>query len=490
MRSVLLLLFLSPGLLAQSPRKPRFGAELGGWAAMARPTPFWLRANQWGRAPLQTPAATGRLAVELDYRPVDTTWGFSRKKQRFDWGFGVEGVANAQPGGAQILLPQAYVKTRFRGLELWAGRRYEFFTLGDSALTSGAYAWSGNALPVPKVQLGLPEYVPLGFLGNFVALRGFYAHGWFNAPYIQGAYLHQKALYGRFGKATGRVNVQLGLNHQVLWGGRADYLRGSTLAVNGQLPRAWSDYVRGVIFGKIPTEFRNDRFTNFDGENRIGNHLGSLDAAVEVRLNRGRMLAYHQHPYEDMTGLLLRNTPDGLYGLRWRPTRPGRGAFFALNAVLAEFLYTKFQAGSTFDLPGSRFKGGDNYFNHSQYIQGWSYFGRALGTPFLSLQTDLRPELQRGPFFANNRVAAYHVGLEGRVKNKVLLLTKLSYSRNFGTYSLPFEGEIRQFSGLLRLEWPVGWLGGATLAAHLAHDGGGLLPPTTGAYLSLRKTWP
>lgn len=489
MRFALFLLLLSPALLAQSPRTPRVSAELGGWAATGQRTPFWLRANQWGRVPLETPAATGRLAVTLDYRPADTTRGFSRKKHPFDWGFGAEGVVNAQPGGARGLLPQAYAKVRFRGLELWAGRRYEFFTLGDSALTTGAYAWSGNGLPVPKVQLGLPDYVPLGFLKNFVALRGFYAHGWFNAPYIQGAYLHQKALYGRFGRPEGRLNVQLGLNHQVLWGGRADYLRSSTLAVNGQLPHALTDYLRGVVLGKIPPVFRNDRFTNFDGENRIGNHLGSLDFALEVRLNRGRLLAYHQHPYEDMTGLLLRNAPDGLYGLRWRPARP-TGNVFALNAVLVEWLYTKFQAGSTFDLPGSRFKGGDNYFNHSQYVQGWSYFGRALGTPFLSLQTDLRPELQRGPFFANNRVAVYHVGLEGRVKNRGLLLTKLSYSRNFGTYSQPFEGEIRQFSGLLRLEWPVGWLGGTTLAAHLAHDGGGLLPSSTGTYLSLRKSWP
>lgn len=488
MRSVLLLLLVSPALFAQSLRTPLVTAELGGWAATGQRTPFWLRVNQGGRVPLETPAATLRLAAALDYRLPDTLTGFSRKKSRFDWGLGTEGVLNTLPGGTQALLPQAYAKVRFRGLEFWAGRRYEFFTLGDSALTTGAYAWSGNALPVPKVQLGLPDYVPLGFLKNFVAFRGFYAHGWFNTPYIQGVYLHQKALYGRFGRPTDRVNVQLGLNHQVLWGGRADYLRGSTLAVNGQLPHALSDYLRGVVLGKIPPVFRNDRFTNFDGENRIGNHLGSLDFALEVRLNRGRILAYHQHPYEDMTGLLLRNAPDGLYGLRWRPADP-RGSFFALNALLLECLYTKDQTGSTFDIPGSRFKGGDNYFNHSQYIEGWSYFGRTLGTPFLAPQAELRPALRQGPFFPNNRVAVYHLGLEGRVKTRTTVLIKLSHSHNFGTYSLPFEREIRQFSGLLRVEMSVGWLGGTVLSGSLARDAGGLYPSTTGVYLSWRKSW-
>lgn len=488
MRFVLLLLLLGPALLAQPPRAPRVTAELGGWAATGQRTPFWLRANQWGRVPFDVPAATGRLAVAIDYRARDTSRAFSKKNHRLDWGVGAEGVVNALPGAARALLPQAYAKVRFRGLELWAGRRFEFFTLGDSALTAGAYAWSGNALPVPKVQLGLPEYVPLGFLKNVVAFRGFYAHGWFNTPYIQGAYLHQKALYGRFGRPEGRLNVQLGLNHQVLWGGRAEYLKSSPLAVDGQLPHSLGDYVRGVIFGKIPTEYRNDRFTNFDGENRIGNHLGSLDLAVEVRLNRGRVLAYHQHPYEDMTGLLLRNAPDGLYGLRWRPDRP-TGRVFALNAVLVEWLYTKYQAGATFDLPGSRFKGGDNYFNHSQYVQGWSYFGRTVGTPFLAPQAELRPELQQGPFFPNNRVAVYHLGLEGRVKNRALVMAKLSYSRNVGTYTLPFEREVRQFSGLLRVDLPVAWLGGTTVSAHLARDAGGLYPSATGVYLSLRKSW-
>ncbi|MBC7893649.1 MAG: hypothetical protein H7Y12_15635 [Sphingobacteriaceae bacterium] len=479
---VVVMLLASLASRAQS-RLPTGYVEVGGRASSTRQTPFWLRANQFGTVPGESPVGSLRLGAHLDYCP-DTL----PRQRRFDWGFGAEVVGN---GGAtrQLLLPEAYAKIRYGAVELWAGRRREVLGIMDTTLTSGGISWSGNALSVPKIQLTVPDYLPLKFLGSFVALKGFYAHGWFNAPYIRGAYLHQKALYGRFGKPAARLHLHVGLVHHVQWGGEADYLKTSPFAVDGKLTTDFRDYLRGVVLGKISDEQRNGRYTGFDGENRIGNHVGHYDIAFDLHLRGSSILFYNQHPFEDTSGLLFLNLPDGLYGLSWRNDRGGMVGF-RLRRVLLEWLYTKNQAGSSFDIAGSRFKGGDNYFNHSQYAEGWSYFSQGLGTPFLPLISEVVPNLASGGlFFPNNRVEAYHAGAEALLNGRVLMVVKLSYSRNFGTYSVPFSEAIPQFSSLLDVRLPVAWLGGADLTGRVAWDTGRLYPPTFGAYLGLRKTW-
>lgn len=483
---VLLLIFGAGSARPQVLNRFRSVAEVGGFAATARQLPFWLRANQFGTVPLDGPAGTLRLETHLVYRwplPDDSV-------ARFDWGAGVAAVGNGGGGGPPLLLPEAYAKVRYGPLELWAGRRREVLGLGDSALTSGAFSWSGNALPVPKVQLGLPRYVSLRFLKNWVAVKGFYAHGWFNVPYIQRAFLHQKALYFRFGSSRGRVAVHAGLIHHVLWGGQAEYLRGSSLAVNGQLTTAFRDYLPGVVLGKIAAEPRNGRYTTFDGENRIGNHVGNYDLAFDVRLNRARLLVYTQHPFEDTSGLLLLNLPDGLYGLRWQSEAGGSSSYFQLKTLLFEGLYTKNQAGGAFNIPGSRFRGADNYFNHSQYVQGWSYFDRGLGTPFLPLDRELRAGVGMGQrYFSNNRVWVVHAGAEALVAKRVVFRAKTSYSHNFGTYARPFARPLPQFSVLLDVRVPLPGMDGGAVVGGLACDRGQLYPNTFGTYLGLRKLW-
>lgn len=481
---VLVLATLLAGLTSWAqPRHPTGYVEAGGLASTARQTPFWLRANQFGTVPGDSPAGIMRLGARLDYRR-DTV----PRQRRFDWGFGAEVVGTAGTT-RPLLLPEAYAKIRFGAVELWAGRRREVLGILDTTLTSGGISWSGNALPIPKIQLAVPDYQPLKFLGSFVALKGFYAHGWFNAPYIRGAYLHQKALYGRFGKPAARLHLHLGLVHHVQWGGEADYLKTSPFAVDGKLTTDFRDYLRGVVLGKISDEQRNGRYTGFDGENRIGNHVGHYDIALDLRLRSGSLLFYNQHPFEDTSGLLFLNLPDGLYGLRWRNERGGTVGL-RLRRVLLEWVYTKSQAGSSFDIAGSRFKGGDNYFNHSQYVQGWSYFDRGLGTPFLPLASEVVPGLGSGGlFFPNNRVEAYHAGVEALLNGRVELTAKISYSRSFGTYTVPFSELIPQVSSLLDVRVPVSWLGGANLTGRMAWDSGRLYPPTFGAYLGLRKTW-
>lgn len=450
-------------------------------------TPFWLRANEFGLIPLKGPAALFRAGASLDFiTPLPDSIKANRRK--LDWSLGVEGVQVTGPQKA-FLLPEAYAKLRYGKVELWGGRRKEFIGITDTTLTSGSIVWSNNALPIPKIQIGTAGFIPLKFLNNFVALKGSFAHGWFDVPYIQGAYLHYKSLHGRFGKPDGKVAFYFGINHMVQWGGHADYLKNSPVAVNGHLTTAPKDFLWGILLGQLSRERENDRFTGFDGENRVGNHLGNYDIALTVKGDHQSLLFYHQHIFEDLSGLLFLNHFDGLYGLSW--TLPN--AFTkssGLNKLLFEFLTTNDQAGSVFDIT-ARYQGGDNYFNHSQYVQGWSYYNKAIGTPLLPVHQELDhenlPHTENN--FPINRVTGFHLSGNGLVLGKIHLQARLTYTLNRGTFSFPFPSDVKQFSSLLNIKTSPKWLHGFSVGGKVAYDSGELYRSRFGAFLSLSKTW-
>ncbi|WP_460675131.1 capsule assembly Wzi family protein [Larkinella ripae] len=472
-------------------RPSRFFAELGGFYAPGKQTPFWLRTNQHGIVPNTLPYATLRAGVRQDYRYYPLT-DITAPKRRdfFGIGYGLELVNNF---GAQaknsILLPEAYVKIRAGGFEILAGRRREVVGLVDTTLSSGSYSWSGNALPMPKIQISLPNYTPIGFTKGLVAFRGNFAHGWFgnHNRKVDHSYLHQKSLYARLGKPHWPIKLYAGFNHQVQWSGTTEELPES-MAKNGQLPSRFQDYlfvVMGNSLGRL-IDLDTARYSKFDRENRIGNHLGSIDLGIEYSTRNLSLLLYHQSVYEDGSLYYLTNIEDGLTGLRFRNLNPASSGFRITGAVV-EFLYTKSQGGSVFD-DQNKLRGRDNYFNHAQYRDGWSYFGRTIGTPFITPVTDTRTNLAQYGFFNNNRVRAYHAGIQGNFAKMCGFQFKFSYSENYGTYEMPFTETARQFSSLLMLELPLDQRG-LQVTFSAAADQGDLFPTRSAIYAGIRKTW-
>ncbi|GAB2520284.1 capsule assembly Wzi family protein [Spirosoma aerophilum] len=390
----------------------------------------------------------------------------------------------------QILLPEAYTKGRLGAFELYAGRRREVVGLVDTLLTSGSYIWSGNALPMPKIQLAIPQFTPIPLTGGVLSVMGTFSHGWFEneGRLVQGSYLHQSSLYGRLGKPSWRVRFYGGFNHQVMWAGHSDYLD-NTVSVNGNLPSAIK-YFPAVVLGSrnpFPEDQALTSISRFD-DNRIGNHLGSIDFAFEVNLNRWNVFAYRQFMYDDGSLFYGTNLDDGLNGLRIRNRDQPTGSLFFLKQLTFEYLFTGSQGGDLFILEDPQRRGRDDYFNNSQFIDGWTYVGRTIGTPFLTPQKEVNPALPNRYAIANNRVSAFHVGLSALVLDKVDVTTRLSYSRNAGTYAIPYLTIPAQFSGLLTASVPIGLFGGTTLNGSVAVDAGELLPNSVGAYIGLRKT--
>lgn len=481
-------------LQAQPIRTPsRYSAEVGAFASSSTQTPFWLRSNQYGIVPNQSPALTLRAAVYSDYdsvQRVNTRW----RGSTFDIGYGLNVVGNIGQQGNTYPLLEAYVKVRRGIFEGYVGRRREKFGLADSVLSTGSYAWSGNALPIPKIQVSIPVFTPIGFTKGFMAIQGTYAHGFLSASgYVKNTMLHQKSLYLRIGRENSSVRLYGGFNHQVVWGGQAADRKGipGVIPAGGKLPSDLIDYVyvvTGINKGRTDTT----KYTVFDQTNRVGNHLGSIDVAMEIDLVRHTLYAYRQSLFEDGSLASLINIADGLNGLRIRRNDPNA----IVRDILFEFLNTTSQGGPQFIIQEALLRGKDNYFNHQQYRDGWAYRQHTIGTSFIPPALGPNGEYPYGTFTVNNRVTVVHVGLAGSLPVQWSALTgpvsyqaKLSFSHNLGTYDNPYQPARDQFSGYVGVVAPLSVLGGLQLTGSVAADAGALYRNGIGTFVSVRKVW-
>lgn len=475
-----------------------YQAEAGAILSTSSKTPFWLRTNQYGSVPYNAPSVTVRVGFSSDY---DTT------RHRFDVGYGadliVNGSTNIDFSPTQVaLLQQAYVKARYGILEAYVGRRREIFGLVDSLLTSGSYSWSGNALPVPKIQIGIPQYTPIGITKGWVAFMGTFAHGWLGGDHVRHAFLHQKSLFFRIGKAQSTFRAYGGINHNVVWGGVSPELVGTGIVTSERLPATFHDYllvVSGLKTGSQTLIPIGNDLTDFDITNRIGNHLGSLDVALDIDLRRHSLFIYRQNPFDSGALFYLTSIADGLNGIRLRNHAPN--AFF--QTILFEFLNTTNQGGPEFVIEDPQRRGKVNYFNNAQFRDGWAYQRQTIGTPFINPNYDANGRTSFGGYTINNRIYAWHLGASGTLpiqvrwlKHGPTYLTKLSFSQNLGTYDDPYRQPLTQFSMLVELAAVVqsqrgagAIFDGTEFIGRLAVDAGNLYPAGTGVYLGIRRSW-
>ncbi|GAB3954747.1 capsule assembly Wzi family protein [Spirosoma harenae] len=496
--SLFLYLLASTYLLAQSIRKPtQYSTELGTYFSSSTETPFWLRANQYGIVPNRSPVATLRVGIYGSYDSTRQSTGRWRES-KYDFSYGLNLVANATvnqlPYERNLLLPEAYVKVRRGIFEAYVGRQREKFGLADSTLSTGSYAWSGNAMPIPKLQISIPTFTPIGFTKGWVAVQGTFAHGYLDASgYINNTMLHQKSLYLRFGRPQDVVRVYAGGNHQVVWGGRVADPKNNptTIPTNGKLPSGLQNFFY-VVTTLYPPLSDTAQYTFFDQTNRVGNHLGSIDVAFEVDLVRHTLYVYRQNVYEDGSLFYLLNIADGLNGVRIRRNNPKA----IVRDILFEFLNTTSQGGPEFVFEDPLKRGKDDYFNHQQFRDGWAYRQHTIGTPFIPPALGPQDQYPSGIFTLNNRVYVFHVGIAGSIPVRWNVLSapisyqaKLSFSRNLGTYNFPYNSARDQLSAYAGIVAPLDILGGLQLSGNIAVDSGTLYQSGVGAYISLSKSW-
>ena len=464
-------------------REIKYTAEAGTIISTSGETPFWLRANQYGIVPNRLPIFTVRGSVSSDYKKAITKEDQYRLS-KFDWGFGLNIVGNLGKEN-QFLIPEAYVKAKYGAFEIYAGRRKEIFGLVDSTLSSGSYIWSGNALPMPKIQISIPNFAPLPLTNGFLSLKGNYAHGWFenSRTDVKNFYLHQKSLYFRLGKPDWKFHFYGGFNHQVQWGGTLLHPDPTNqLAYNGQVGSSFNDYVNVVTGMSLAVAGDTTKHGANDAFNRSGNHLGTIDFGFDINTNNFSILCYRQNIYEDGSLYYLANISDGLNGISVKIKKKS-DAKIRLQKIVFEYLNTINQSGSTgSDNTNARLRGEDNYFNNVVYTNGWSYNQTSLGTPFINNATDFS-----GLVFTNNRVEAFYLGILGVINENVRTELKLSYSLNSPTYSNNLDIIKYQYSGILKINKPLNKYDNTIAFINFAFDSGSLLISSLGIYFGIKK---
>jgi len=363
----------------------------------------------------------------------------------------------------------------------------------DTTLSSGSYIWSGDALPIPKIQISTPNFVPFPFTKGFLSFKGNYAHGWFenSRTDVKNFYLHQKSLYFRLGKPDWKFHFYGGFNHQVQWGGTLLYPDpGNLLAHNGQVGSSFSDYINVVTGMSLAAVGDTTKNGANDAGNRSGNHLGSIDFGFEAQFNTIGILVYRQSIYDTGSLYYLSNISDGLQGFSITNKNKQRKKI-SINKFTFEYLNTYGQGGETnYSNKNSRLRGQVNYFNNAVYQDGWIYDGKVIGNPFMTTFDGNRTEWPNVFKVGYDRLEAFFIGLNMNVANNILVESKFSYSQYYG-----FEGTnslkktTGQYSSLINVKIPVNFLNNSLLICSIAYDKGIIIKDNAGVYFGIQKKW-
>ena len=363
-------------------------------------TPSLMHANTYGDVSLYP--ISGNLSGGIYKEAV-------HHERWWDYDFGVQLTLRA-PEHNQIFLGgyfnQLYAHVRLYIFDITAGIEPRYWGAGNAELSSGSLLFSNNAHPIPQIRVGIERWTPVPGLFGYVEVKGGLTHGWLADNYqpVKGTLLHHKYIGGRVGGKL-PVNLSYEFHHVAQWGGYS--------SMYGDLGNNWSAFKSAFMVTSGGT-MKNDQL------NAQGNHIGFQQLALDVKGEGWKVSAYWQCMNEDgpirFIGFGM-NNKDGLWGVSMQQSR---WPFIA--GVTYEFLNTTDQSGPFHDRDGIVYGGADSYYSNSIYSQGWTYYGRIIGSPLLSVN--------------NDRVMAHHVGVKGDIygfRYRVMV----TYADNYGTYKAP-----------------------------------------------------
>ncbi|WP_341226345.1 capsule assembly Wzi family protein [uncultured Arcticibacterium sp.] len=457
--------------------------------------PFWLQANQYGEVPYESQFVQLKGSVKHEY---DSLYTQNKILNKFSYGYGLTGAVNAGKIN-QGILSEAYAKVRLGGFELYAGRKKEIVGLVDSVMTAGSLIWSGNALPLPKVQISLPNYISIT-KNDLLSVKASFAHGWFgSADSVQNYYLHQKSIYLRIGRPVWKVKIYGGFNHQVQWAGKPvkPFYDQKTEQFITDFPSDLSTYLKVVTGTSLNKDLdagqTKDGVPFNDAFNRAGNHLGTLDMMLEFELTSGFIKLYRSNIYEDGSLYYLNNVSDGLTGISYSSKNSlPNSRRFQLNGLNLEYLSTTNQGGSLSALGFiPEFRGVDNYFNNGIYQDGYTYKKRTIGTPFILPLTSYSNHFSESQlkiispnYLVNNRINVLSLGALGKLDETISVMLRYSTSLNKGNYRFPISKKQNSFLvNITRNQKTISY------RLSIAYDNGELLPNNFGGNVTIAKSF-
>ena len=365
-------------------------------------SPFWMWANRQGRV---NPASTSSLFTRLrvNKNPVD--------EYTFDWFYGFDLTAGTN-STRDLVWTDAYAGLAYKNIRLHIGRKAETFGLVDSLLTVGSEVYSHNAPTIPKIAISTNGYV--GIFDD-LAVNAYLAHGWLGEEQnVTNAYLHQKYLYLRFGEdlPDQGLNFYIGIHHLAVWGGtnRSDGVTN---------PSGFSAFRSVFVGGKGGS----DAIVT-DQTNALGNHLGSIEYALQLKGSERDWFFYAHTLFEDVSGIwggLLVKPGDYFLGASMINKQQGS----RLKRINIEYIDTR---GSVFGEP-------DDYFYNGYYRSGWTYQGYGIGHSFISFT-----ELPNYTFIPQNRLQGANVGVALAFSDRFNPIIRAAWIRQQGSITEPRPG--------------------------------------------------
>ena len=366
-----------------------------GYLSAEKELPFWLLTNKNGAISPQTDG--------LFQGGTKATYAYSEKNNAtLTAGVSVfirNGVAD------KLQRNEIYLQFENSWVRALVGAKNPTDRFQGLSVVNDNFLLSGNARAIPGVLLETAQ--PISVFKN-VAIEASIGHYELNDDRdTKGTMLHYKKFYANW-QLNSKNQLRLGIEHYAQWGGTSPEF--------GKFSDSFSDFIN-VFFAQNAGE------GNIQGEqvNALGNHLGLYNLEYTYTPSLGQFKFYHQHPFEDGSGSALKNFPDGIWGIYFKPNEKKYTGFF--KGMLIEYVQTVSQSG--------RFgrSGRDNYFNNRGYRTGWRYDTNFIGFPFF----DNTPIDQ---IIENNRVLGVHMGLLGGFKAWTWL-AKISITENLGRYGVP-----------------------------------------------------
>ena len=368
-------------------------------------------------------------------------------------------------------LQQCYANLSWKSFFFEVGSREQQQVVRDNLLSSGSFVKGTNAKPIPQIHFGTNGFWSVPFTKDWVQINFDFGYGKFldggyrerkyneapdvNEKYAKGIYYHQKHLYIR-SNPNKRFFAMVGIEHAVQFGGTGYSMENGQLVAK-EKPANLKAFWRAIL----PTG-DNKYFENESLEDWVyGNHIGVMTYQIGWNINEEHQLqAYLDNPFEDGSGVRKGNGWDGLWGLQYSNKTAGRQY---IRGAVFEYFQSTNQSGPLHwdrgDYPEpirnqitNTVTGNDDYYNHVFYV-GYSHYGMTPGNALI-----LSPIYNKdgSQSFLDNRVKAWHMGINGEITDCISYLVKGSYREGWGRYYTPLPVKHHSFDAMLQGTYHMG----------------------------------
>lgn len=457
--------------------------ELAGAYTNGNYAPMWHMSNRQG-------LGSERLKSLYTLAGINGKNIFSNKGITLDWGADLVISKNLS---SAVFIQQAYLDISWKRFTLSLGQKERWGELKSHRLSTGALVESGNARPVPQIRIEVPEYWEIRGTNGWLAMRGHIAFGWFTDEYWQkdfaapetrrtaGVRYHSKTGFVRLGNEKKFPLVfEAGLHMVSEFGGVSYYPRyGTKRKVKN--PTRFKDYLMALL----PTK-GDDKYDAGDAANIAGNVLGSWLGRATWHGKDWKGKLYYEHLFDDHSQMFME------YGV-WTEQLVGIEIEFKnfkwIKGIAVEYFNLKNQSGpiyhdSTEEIP-DQVSCMDNNYNHGKYA-GWFNYGFIMGTPLCTSPIYNKDKAQE---CYNNRVEAFHIGIEGELIEWLGYRLLLTHSNNWGTYRQPFKDIKTDTSGIIELTLRPKIIKNWSITGSFAFDKGDLYGDNNGVMLTIRRSF-